>query len=418
MIEIDTGKMEMPKGTKIGYLEQDTSMLTDDGHHGLSGGQKTRRGLKALFEAGIDIILLDEPTNNLDLSSLIWLEEQLERSEASALIVSHDRKFLDRVATKIIELDPVTRTAKMIGGTYSEYLSMKSKQQENAKVAHRLQQEQIGRLQDEANEKRREAAIGAKYVMPDNDKMQQGFFRNKAGSSSKRAKVIEKRIGQMEKIEKPEEQEPLEIPLNAPRQPGTLNISLHEAVAGYDDFKIGPITLDIPYAKRIAIIGDNGSGKSTLLKAITGSLVPLSGEVHIGSGIHIGNLMQEHESLPKEKTLFEFIEEKEVLDATHIYELLVRFGFDARKINQPIGSLSPGGRARLILAYFAAISANALILDEPTNHLDMEALSALEEALSLYKGTVILVSHDRYFLEQFKADDTYEMKENKLTRVI
>lgn len=410
----DKGKMEKSKDLRISYLEQDTSTIIDP----LSSGQKIKAALVKIFNENPGLILLDEPTNNLDLASLEWLEDMLERSESAALIVSHDRTFLDRVANRIIEIHPETKSVTMIRGKYSEYLDMKSKQLVNTKVAHRLQQEQIGRLQDEANEKRREAAIGAKYTMPDNDKMQQGFFRNKAGSSSKRAKVIEKRIDQMEKIEKPAEIDPLEISLEAPKHPGTLAITLTAAVAGYEGFSIGPVSLEIPYAKRIAIIGDNGSGKTTLLKAITGELPLIKGKVHIGSGIHIGNMMQEHESLPKEKVLLEFMKEKTDLDATHIYELLVRFGFDPRTIGRTIGELSPGGRARFLIAYFSAISANVLILDEPTNHLDMEALVALEEALSTYKGTVILVSHDRSFLEKFEADDTYEMKERRLTRVV
>lgn len=452
--ETEWGKIEMPKNTVIGYVPQDVSLeggktietyvkeslgdtatdtfkieafLSGFGMHdldfkrtlsSLSSGQKTKLALIVLLLKNPDIILLDEPTNNLDLPSLIWLEDYLKKTPLSAIIVSHDRTFLDHITTKILEIDWKTKTLTETGGSYSSYLAHNRQKIENTKVAYRLQQKDITRLYEEADKKREQGMKGSKCEAPDNDKLARDFNRDKAGDSLKRAKVIEKRIEQMEKIEKPTEREPLEIPLVAPKHSGTLNITLENTFVGYPPhFSMGPISLDIPYGKRIALLGLNGSGKSTILKTLTGRLAPLQGKVHVGSGIKIGNMMQEHESLPKDMTLLAYLEEKGGLSKTKAYEILIRFGFASEQAETMIGILSPGSRARLLIAYFGAIGANTLLLDEPTNHLDMEAVDALEEALSTYTGSVILVSHDRSFIQHANIDSFYLIEEGTISRI-
>jgi ATPase subunit of ABC transporter with duplicated ATPase domains len=222
----------------------------------------------------------------------------------------------------------------------------------------------------------------------------------------------------MDKVERPIERDPFEIPLEAGVGSGTLDIRLTDVVAGYPDgFTVGPMSFDVRFKSRVGIMGLNGSGKSTILKTITGVLSPLGGEVEIGSGVKLGNMMQEHESLPRDETLLELLTKRAELSQEMSYAKLARFGFDERQVKQPIGTLSPGGRARLLLALFSAQSVNMLVLDEPTNHLDLEALDALEETLRTYEGTVLLVSHDRYFLETARLDTTYLLSDGVLTRI-
>ena len=384
----------------------------------LSSGQKSKVALAGILLKGVDLMLLDEPTNNLDLPALIWLEDFLRKSDAACIVISHDRRFLDRVVRKIFELDRNTRVLKISGGTYSDYLAMVAKRVARQKEEYRLQQEEIERLSDQARQQRAASAKGSNWQGSDNDKFLRGFKRDRAGGSGRKAKVIEKRIDQMEKVEKPIERNPLEIPLKAEVGPGTLDIRLVDVVAGYPDgFTIGPVSFEARYGSRVGIMGLNGTGKSTLLKTITGQLVVRGGTIEIGSGVKIGNMMQEHESLPRDRTLLEFLKKRAGFREQDSYAKLAKFGFEESQVKQPIGTLSPGGRARLLLALFSAQSVNVLVLDEPTNHLDLEALEALEETIEAYRGTILLVSHDRYFLGKARLDSAYTLSEGVLTRI-
>jgi len=384
----------------------------------LSSGQKNKVVLAGILLKGVDLLLLDEPTNNLDLPALIWLEDFLKKSEAACVIVSHDRRFLDKVVRKIFELNWHTHTLTITGGTYSNYLEMMAKRIAGQKDRYKLQQEEIERLNEQAREKRADATRGAHWTPRDNDKFLKGFKRDRAGKSSKAAKAIEKRIEQMDKVEKPAERKPLEISLEAEIDSSVLNIHLAGVVAGYlGSFSIGPLSFEARYGDRVGIMGLNGAGKSTLLKTITGQMLPLSGKIDIGSGIRIGNMMQEHETLPRERTPLEFLSEQAHFSHQDSYARLSKFGFNERQVKLPIDTLSPGGRARLLLALFSAQSVNMLVLDEPTNHLDIEALDALEETLKTYRGTILLVSHDRYFLGKASLDTTYVLSDGVLIKI-
>ncbi len=383
-----------------------------------SSGQKSKVALAGILLKGVDLLLLDEPTNNLDLPALIWLEDFLQKSEASCIIVSHDRRFLDGVVRKIFELDWHTHTLTITRGTYSDYLEMVAKRIASQKKEYALQQEEIERLSDRAREKRADSARGSHWSGNDNDKFLRGFKRDRAGKSSKVAKGIEKRIEQMDKVERPVERKPFEIHLEAETGSDRIGVLLSDVVAGYPKaFSIGPLSFEVPYGDRVGIMGLNGSGKSTLLKTITSRIVPLSGKVEVGTGIRIGNMMQEHETLPRKHSLLEFLVEQAHPSHQESYAILSKFGFDERQAKLPIDTLSPGGRARLLLALFSAESVNMLVLDEPTNHLDLEALDALEETLATYRGTILLVSHDRYFLEKASLDTTYVLSDGILTKI-
>lgn len=451
--EADSGVLAVNKNTRIGYLPQDFKVNLAEGdiatylretagqavadHQmqamlagfglekialerelvSLSSGQKSKVVLAGILLKGADLLLLDEPTNNLDLPALIWLEDFLQKSGAACIVVSHDRRFLDRVAKKIWEIDWHTKELTIVGGTYSDYLERATKELARQKADYRLQQEEIERLTSRAREKRNEAGQGNTWRPNDNDKLLKGFKRDRSKSSARTARALDTRIANIEKVEKPVEREPFSIALKADTLTGVRDIYLKDLIAGYDNFQLGPLSLDILDGQRLGIMGLNGTGKSTLLKTITGTLAPLAGELAIGAGVRFGNMMQEHESLPREETVLGFLKSKTGLKETASYNQLVKFGFNPDQVKQPIGELSPGARARLLLAYFSALSVNVLVLDEPTNHLDLEALAALEETLGTYEGTVILVSHDRYFLEQARLDSIYVLADSALNRI-
>lgn len=384
----------------------------------LSSGQKSKVALAGILLTNPDLLLLDEPTNNLDLPALIWLEDFLKVSKTACIIISHDRRFLDRLVRKMFEIDWRSHALIVTSGTYSDYIERKRKELIRARHEYELQQEEIERLEERAKEIKSKSVKGSKWKGTDNDKMLRGFKRNQAGKSGQVAKTIEKRIEQMDKRERPIERKPFEIPLAIEKRHGSLNIDLVDVVAGYPrSFEVGPFSLSIRAGERLGIMGLNGSGKTTLLKTITGELPPLEGRLLVGAGVRIGNMMQEHESLPRDESLIDWLVKKSNLDEELAFNKLVRFGFDRLQVRREIGTLSPGGRARFLLAMFSALSVNTLVLDEPTNHLDIEALEALEETLESYEGTVILVSHDRYFVEKTGLDTVYTLSDGKLLKI-
>lgn len=451
--EVDNGKLTLAKGARLAYLPQDFTLEAETrvadylGEVGqvlkldhrvkimldgfglgedcwerklgeLSSGQKSKVALAAILLQPADLLLLDEPTNNLDLPALIWLEDFLAETEAAVIVVSHDRRFVDKVARKIWELNWETRALVVTGGRYSDYLEMEAKRLARRKLDYRLQQAEIERLANLARAKRSEAAAGARWAGTDNDRLLRGFKRDRAKGSARTAKVIEKKISRLEKLPDPLERPPLQLSLAAERGAGSLEIETKNLVIGYPDgFQLGPVNLAMRFGQRVGILGLNGSGKSTLLKTLAGELAPVGGMLSVGAGVKIGNLMQEHESLPREKTLLELVKEKTDLRVQDIYNLLQKFSFNEDQIKHPIALLSPGGRARLLLAIFSVQGINTLFLDEPTNHLDLEALAALEEMLANYHGTVILVTHDRYFLDVAKLDQLYLINENGFAAV-
>ncbi len=384
----------------------------------LSSGQKTKILLIKLLLQEPDIMLLDEPTNNLDMPALIWLEKYLEHSESACLVISHDRRFLDKIASTIMELDWHTHKIRIEHGRYSEYLKRQQERLRRQKKVHDNQEEEIRRLQRSARAMKVESAKGSKWKGHDNDKFLRGFKRDQAGSSARRAKAIEKRIDQMDKIEIPPDRKNFEIPLESEVKKGSFRVELTDAVAGYaNGFILGPISLSLALGERMAILGLNGSGKSTLIKTISGDLELIAGERHLSSRVISGNLTQEHENLSRDETSFQIMKNQTNLEQHEIFSLLVKFGFSELQIRGEVKSLSPGGRARLLLALFTAQSVNLLVLDEPTNNLDLEAITALEEMMDDYHGAILLVSHDRYFLQKARLDTVLMINEGRLERI-
>ena len=362
----------------------------------LSGGQKTRVSLGKLLLLNPDIILLDEPTNHLDMSSIAWLETYLLNYKGSVIIVAHDRYFLDRIVSKVIELDGGKST--VYPGNYSSYSEKRAQMRAIQMKAYLNQQQEI-RHQEEVIEKLR------------------SFNREK---SIKRAESREKMLNKIEVLEKPREiNDAMDIRLEPNVLSGNDVLTVHDLGKSFGPLHLfSHVDFEIKRGERVAIIGDNGTGKTTILKIINGLVEPDSGELVLGSKVHIGYYDQDHQILHNEKTLFE-----EISDAypgmtnTQIRNTLASFLFTGDDAFKRIGDLSGGERGRVSLAKLMLSEANFLILDEPTNHLDITSKEILENALCSYTGTVLYVSHDRYFINK-TATRILDLKNGKLINYI
>lgn len=345
----------------------------------LSGGQKTRVALGRLLLQNPDLIILDEPTNHLDMNSIAWLETYLLNYKGAVLIVSHDRYFLDRIAGKVIEIDQSKATTFM--GNYSDYAVKKEQLRIAAWNAYMNQQREI-KHQEEVIEKLK------------------SFNREK---SIKRAESREKMLDKIEVIEKPSEvRTDMKLTLTPRILSGNDVLTVEHLAKSFDSHKLfTDVNFEIKRGEHVAIIGDNGSGKTTLLKILNGLVPADQGTFRLGSNVEIGYYDQEHHVLHSEKTLFEEIsDDYPYLNNTQIRNVLAAFLFTGEDVFKRISDLSGGERGRVSLAKLVLSNANFLILDEPTNHLDIMSKEILEDALNGYEGTILYVSHDRYFINR------------------
>lgn len=384
----------------------------------ISGGERRRVAIAGTLLREADLLLLDEPTNDLDLPSILWLESFLRDSDAAVIVASHDRAFLDAVAGKVLEIDWHFRTGKMWTGNYSTYFREKSEMLRREREDHERAETERERLRDTALEKKEWARIGGEQVMPDKDKMSQGYHRDRAERKfGAAAKALENRADQVKRIALHAERDPLEIYFE-PAEGEGRSISIVGALAGYGEaFHVGPADMEIPYGARVGIFGRNGAGKSTFLKMITGELEPIEGSVGREESVRFGSLSQANDALPVGKSAVEWITTSTpIVDEADAIRFLVRFLLDAPSVTSPMGELSPGERMRIALAFLMASRVNVLVLDEPTNHLDLEAVTALETALDLYKGTLLLVSHDRAFLSRLAFSQVWSVEAGSVSR--
>ncbi len=357
----------------LGFSEEDFLLDVDT----LSGGQKTRVALGKLLLARPDIILLDEPTNHLDMESIRWLENYLLNYNGAVLIVAHDRYFLDKIVTKIIELD--NGVATVFSGNYTDYASKKAILR-NMKLKEYLNQQRDIKHQEEVITKLKQ------------------FNREK---SIKRAESREKMLDKMELVDKPQE---LNDKMNIKLEPNIISgndvLTITDLTKSFDAVTLfDNIAFDIKRGERVALIGNNGTGKTTILKLINGIIEPDSGSIYLGAKVNIGYYDQEHHVLDPDKTIFDEIRDSyPQLNNTQIRNTLAAFLFTDEDVFKYIRELSGGERGRVSLAKLMLSNANFLILDEPTNHLDIVSKEILENALNSYTGTVLFVSHDRYFI--------------------
>lgn len=342
----------------------------------LSGGQKTRLALARLLAWEPDLLILDEPTNYLDTETLTWLESYLQGIPAAVLVVSHDRYFLDKVATVIYELDS-GKTARYVGN-YSAFIDQKANQYESDLKRFEAQQAEIAKMEE--------------FI-------QKNIVR---ATTTKRAQSRRKMLERMVRMEKPSANTPKMALAFAPnRQTGRDVLRVAGLVTGYADKPLaGPFDLYVSRGQRLAMVGPNGIGKTTLLKTLIGELPPLRGTISWGAHVDIGYYDQEQTGLDAQKTVLTQIwDDHPKLDQTTVRTALGRFLFRGEDINKPVAGLSGGERSRLALCRLMLTESNVLVMDEPTNHLDLLAKEVLEDALADYEGTLIMVSHDRYFID-------------------
>ena len=359
------------KGLGFSSLELDQKVST------LSGGQKTRVALGKLLLQKPDLLMLDEPTNHLDMNSIRWLETYLMNYKGTVLVVSHDRYFLDRTVSKIIELENGRST--MFRGNYSDYAERKKALREQQYHAYMNNQAQI-RHQEEVIEKLRQ------------------FNREK---SIKRAESREKMLRKTEVLEKPVElRDDMHLTFTPCIKSGREVLSVEDLAKSYGEKKLfSGISFKIRRGEHVALIGDNGTGKSTILGILNEVVAPDRGIIRLGTNVHIGYYDQEHHVLHDDKTVFEEIsDEYPSMNNTQIRSLLASFLFTGEEVFKRVGDLSGGEKGRVSLAKLMLSKASFLILDEPTNHLDLVSKEVLENALNSYEGTVLYVSHDRYFI--------------------
>lgn len=417
--ERETMAPEILIGLGLGHLSGEIPVSQ------LSGGQKTRLGLASILLARPKMLLLDEPTNHLDIEMLEWLEDwlgnALQASQTGMLIVSHDRAFLDRVATGILEIDPQTRRLRSFAGNYSAYLEQKIAEQEKSWQAFSDQQDEIARLQRSAKAIRSTAKFRKSGKGDSGDKFAKGFFGNRSAGTIRRAKLLEKRLEKLQtenRLEKPHQNWQMKLDFGQVRTGGRDVLRIDNLAVGYKGVPIlNGITVDVRQGNRIALIGPNGAGKTTLLRTIAGRLPELGGSLYIGPSIQVGYMAQEQEELDSEQDVLTTILKQASFTETAGRTFLHQFLFHGDDVFTPVGLLSYGERARLSLACLVAQGCNLLLLDEPINHLDIPSRARFEQALETYQGTILAVVHDRFFIEGF-ASEIWEIKQGRLTHQV
>jgi len=372
----------------------------------LSGGQKTRLALAGVLLSDPHLLLLDEPTNHLDFDMLSWMEDWLIGFKGGALVVSHDRVFLDRAATAILEIDPMTHTARMFAGSYSAYLETKAAERERQWQDFRDQQDEIIRLRAAAARVRSRAKFhaGGKADPAMTDGLSAGFFANRGKETVARAKSIEKRVEHLltdERVEKPGRTWQMKVEF-AGAPSGRDVLAAENLSVGYGEHVLlSGLDLNLRLGERAALVGPNGSGKTTLLRTIAGELPPLTGRLRLGAGVQTGYMAQEQETFDPALNVLDTLSAVAPQNETTMRTFLSKYLFTGDEVFVPVGRLSFGERARLSLACLVAQGCNLLLLDEPLNHLDIPARTRFEHALSSFQGTVLVVAHDRYFIAAF-----------------
>jgi ATPase subunit of ABC transporter with duplicated ATPase domains len=368
----------------------------------LSGGTEAKVALAAILLSRFDVTLLDEPTNDLDFDGLARLEDVVARRRGGMVIVSHDRTFLEQTVTDVLKLDEHSRHGRTYGGGWMAYQSERTADQAHAATDYAVYEAQRNELRRRAQRERQWATTGVareKKNPRDNDTSQRNFRIERTETLAGRARRTERALDALQTVDKPWEGWDLRFTINEATRSGDVVVRLEDAVVERGAFTLGPFTLDIAWADRVALVGPNGSGKTTLVETLLGRLPLAAGTRRLGPSVVIGELAQDRRTLGDRATLADAFTAATGLPRDQARSQLAKFGLDARAVLRPSSSLSPGERTRAELAAFAALGVNFLVLDEPTNHLDLPAIEQLESALQSFGGTLLLVSHDRRLLE-------------------
>lgn len=387
---------------------------------GLSGGQAARVALAALLLSRFDTVLLDEPTNDLDLDGLARLEEFVRGLRGGVVLVSHDREFLARCVTTVVELDLAQHQVAVYEGGYEAYLEERATARRHAREAYEEFATRKADLVSRARTTREWSSQGVRNAMrknPDNDKIRRKASAESSEKQAQKVRQMESRIARLDEVEEPRKEWQLQFSIGAAPRSGTVAAVLNQALVRRGEFTLGPVSLQVSAGERIGITGPNGAGKSTLLQLLLGRLKPDAGTASLGASVAVGEIDQLRGQLTAGKVLSEaFAERVPDLSSAEVRTLLAKFGLKADQASSTVEALSPGERTRAALALLQARGVNLLVLDEPTNHLDLPAIEQLEEALENYPGTLLLVTHDRRMLQNVRLDQMWVVEDGALTQ--
>ncbi|WP_412161622.1 ABC-F family ATP-binding cassette domain-containing protein [Curtobacterium flaccumfaciens] len=385
----------------------------------LSGGQVARVGLAALLLSRFDIVLLDEPTNDLDLDGLDRLEAFVRGLRGGVVLVSHDREFLARSVTSVLELDLAQSSNRLFGGGYDSFLEEREIARQHKRDAYDEFASTKADLVSRARTQREWSSQGVRNAMkksPDNDKIRRRAASESSEKQAQKVRQMESRIARLDEVEEPRKEWQLEFTIGSAPRSSAVVATLSDATFTQGDFTLGPVSLQVDGGDRIGITGPNGAGKSTLLRALLGTQAPTTGTASLGSSVAVGEVDQARAAFTGEQPLaaaFEAIVPE--YTTADVRTLLAKFGLKADHVGRPASALSPGERTRAGLALLQARGVNVLVLDEPTNHLDLTAIEQLEQALESYDGTLLLVTHDRRMLETVRLDRQWRVEGGTVT---
>ncbi|MFI5668375.1 ABC-F family ATP-binding cassette domain-containing protein [Streptomyces sp. NPDC051704] len=387
----------------------------------LSGGQAARAGLASLLLSRYDVFLLDEPTNDLDLEGLERLERFVKGLRAGTVVISHDREFLTRTVTKVLELDLAQQQINLYGGGYDAYLEERERARSHAREEFDEYAGKKAALEGRAQMQRNwmdKGVRNARRKASDNDKIGKNLRGESSEKQAAKARQTQRAIERLEVVDEPRKEWELRMEIAAAPRSGSVVATLNEAAVRRGDFAFGPASLQIDWADRVAITGANGAGKSTLLAVLLGRLVPDSGAATLGSGVLVGEVDQARGLFLGDEPLLEaFCAAVPDTEPAEVRTLLAKFGLKAAHVLRPAATLSPGERTRAALALLQGRGVNLLVLDEPTNHLDLPAIEQLEAALDAYEGTLLLVTHDRRMLDAVQVTRRLEVADGKVTEL-
>lgn len=379
----------------------------------LSGGQAARAALAAILLARFDVFCLDEPTNNLDFAGLDRLERFLDGLPGAVVVVSHDRAFLDRSVDRILEIEEESHRGVEHAGGWSDYVASRALARSQQYEAHEKSAAERSRLLERARTQRSWAEQGgraaARKKATDNDKAQRGFKVDRTEKQAAKVRATERRLEHLDVVDKPWEGWELRLSLAPAARSGDVVARLEDAVVERGAFRLGPVDLEVRWAERLALVGPNGSGKTTLLQALLGALPLSSGRRFLGPGVVVGEMDQGRGHYAGAERVIDAFGARTKLLPAEARTLLAKFALGTDHVTRPGASLSPGERSRAELAELVARGVNCLVLDEPTNHLDLPAIEQLEAALGAFDGTLVLVTHDRRFLEAVRVTRTVEL---------
>ena len=409
--------------SRLGSVTDELGLTVDLDHPmtALSGGQAARVGLAALLLSRFDLYLLDEPTNDLDADGLDLLEEFVERSQAPIVVVSHDREFLSRTVTTVVEIDRSLLRVATYGGSYDAYLEERSIARRRAREAYEDYAARRGGLEARARMQRAWMEKGVKNArrkVKDNDKIGRKFRSEATEKQAAKARQTEKMISRLDVVEEPRKEWQLQMSIATAARSGAVVAIARGAVVERGGFRLGPVDLQIAWKDRVAVTGPNGAGKSTLLALLLGRLAPTEGAVDLGSGVLVGEVDQARALFEGDEPLGEaFARQVPDWQTAEVRTLLAKFGLVAHHISRPASSQSPGERTRAALALLQARGVNLLVLDEPTNHLDLPAIEQLEQAMDSFEGTILLVTHDRKMLETVRLTRRLHVEDGQVAEV-